>query len=435
MQSNGGIADARTVREHAVTTVLSGPAAGVVGANRAAGSVRDERALDGLVTFDMGGTSSDVSLVRDGRAERTTDTDIDGIPIRTPMVDIHTIGSGGGSVARVDAGGALRVGPESAGSEPGPACYGKGGDRPTITDANVVLGYIGESTALGGELELDVEAAREVLSDLADQVGLDSPLAAAQGVYRVANAKMTRAIREVTVEQGFDPRAYGLVAFGGAGPMHAAEIADALNMDTVVLPLPGGVLSSYGLLDADEQHDAVRTHLTLLSAADPDAVEDILDELVADVLGEVDTPEAAQVRTVADLRYEGQSFELSVPVGEAFDATTLRERFQDEHERAYGYTIDEAVEIVNLRATASVDRSVMDTTLSGGGEASLGTRTAYFDGTAYEATVYDRRALSSGSTIGGPAVLEQKESTAVVPPAWCGTVEADGTLVLTEGDQ
>ncbi len=436
MQSNGGIADATTVREHAVTTVLSGPAAGVVGANRAASTVQNENDLDGLVTFDMGGTSSDVSLVRDGDAERTTDTQIDGIPVRTPMVDIHTIGSGGGSIAWVDAGGALRVGPESAGSEPGPACYGRGGERATITDANVVLGYIGDSTALGGELDLDVEAAHDALAALADEAGLDSALDAAHGVYRVANAKMTRAIREVTVERGFDPRQYGLVAFGGAGPMHAAELAADLDIESVIVPMAGGVLSAYGLLDADEQYDAVRTHLTLLADAEPATVDDALEELTAEVLADVADSADATVETVADLRYEGQSFELPVPIDDDFDAAALRERFHAAHERAYGYSIDEAIELVNLRATARVERGIAETAYDAAGEARLGTRESYFGGDAYETAIYDRRSLPPGATVSGPAVLEQKESTTVVPPAWTGEVQADGTMVLTtEGDQ
>ncbi|ELY59267.1 hydantoinase/oxoprolinase family protein, partial [Natronolimnohabitans innermongolicus] len=226
MQANGGIADPETVREHAVTTTLSGPAAGVVGA----AATVDDDAVEGLVTFDMGGTSSDVSLVRDGEAERTTDAEIDGIPIRTPMVDVNTVGAGGGSIAWVDAGGALRVGPRSSGAEPGPACYGKGGTEPTVTDANVVLGYIGPETALGGEMTLDVEAARDALEGLADEAGLDGALEAARGVFRVANATMTRTIRSVTVERGHDPREFALVAFGGAGPMHAAALADSLEV-------------------------------------------------------------------------------------------------------------------------------------------------------------------------------------------------------------
>ena len=434
MQSNGGIADASTVRRHAVTTVLSGPAAGVVGANRAADAVRADRDLDGLVTFDMGGTSSDVSLVRDGSAERTTDTVIDGVPIRVPMVDIHTIGSGGGSVAWVDAGGALRVGPQSAGSTPGPACYGRGGERATVTDANVVLGYIGESTALGGELSLDVDAAHDALESLAAEAGLDSALDAAHGVYRVANAKMTRAIREVTVERGFDPREYGLVAFGGAGPMHAADLAASLSIESVAVPVAGGVLSAFGLLDADEQYDAVRTHLTPLRDADPATIDRAFDELAASVFADVDDPDAATVAQTADLRYEGQSFELSVPVDGEFDPAGTREKFHAAHERAYGYRVDEAVEIVNLRTTARVERGVESTVYEPTGDAERGTRTAHFDGDPHDATVYDRRALAPGRTVEGPAVLEQNESTAVVPPAWTGEIGSDGTLVLTRGE-
>jgi N-methylhydantoinase A len=388
-----------------------------------------EPGLDGLVTFDMGGTSSDVSLIRDGEAERTTDTEIADVPIRTPMVDIHTIGSGGGSVAWVDPGGALRVGPESSGADPGPACYGKGGERPTVTDANVLLGYIGDTTELGGEMELDVEAARSVLADLADEAGLDSPLEAAHGVYRVANAKMTQAIREVTVERGFDPREYGLVAFGGAGPGHAADLAAALDIDTIFVPIGGGVLSAYGLLDANEQHDAVQTHLTLL--ADADTLEAEFETLKDSVLEDIADPSAATVETSVDLRYAGQSFELSIPVDGPLDAAGLRDRFHTEHERAYGYSIDEPVELVNLRASAVVQRGLDDIDYEGEGDAAVGTREAYFDGDPYETTVYDRVAVPSGETVPGPAVLEQQESTVVVPPEWTGTVQDDGTLVLT----
>jgi len=431
MQSNGGIADARTVRENAVTTVLSGPAAGVVGASRAAGSIADTDGLDGLVTFDMGGTSSDVSLVRDGDAERTTDTEIDGLPVRVPMVDVHTIGSGGGSIAWVDAGGALRVGPESSGSDPGPACYGRGGTRPTLTDANLVLGYIGASTALGGELELDEDAARDALASLAEEAGLESPRAAAQGVYKVANAKMTRAIRSVTVERGHDPRQFGLVAFGGAGPMHAARLAEELDIDTVIVPVAGGVLSAYGLLDADEQYDAVRTYLTPLDEADLSDVDRAFEALEREVLADVADEAAAEVRRSADLRYAGQSFELSVPVDGRPDADELARRFRAAHERAYGYSIDERIEVVNLRTQARVERSVADTAYAATGDSDLGTRTAYFDGEVHDAAVHDRLSLSAGRTVDGPAVLEQAESTTVVPPAWTATVRPDGSVVLT----
>ncbi|MDQ2051165.1 hydantoinase/oxoprolinase family protein [Natronolimnohabitans sp. A-GB9] len=430
MQANGGIADPETVREHAVTTTLSGPAAGVVGA----AATVDDTDVEGLVTFDMGGTSSDVSLVRDGQAARTTDAEIDGLPIRTPMVDVNTVGAGGGSIAWVDAGGALRVGPRSSGAEPGPVCYGKGGTEPTVTDANVVLGYIGPETALGGEMTLDVEAAHDALERLADEAGLDSALEAARGVYRVANATMTRTIRSVTVERGHDPREFALVAFGGAGPMHAAALADSLEVDRVVVPRPGGVLSAFGLLAADESYDAVRTVGVRLYDADPDDLEAVYDELVADVLADASDPDAARIERAADCRYAGQSFELTVPVDESFDPAAVAQRFHEAHERAYGYAMDESIEVVNLRATATVPGTEPTVRHDGPGGALVGTRDAHFPGSGTEprkTTVYDRDRLEAGATISGPAVLEQAESTTVVPPTWAGEILADGTLVMT----
>ncbi|WP_394738868.1 hydantoinase/oxoprolinase family protein [Natronococcus roseus] len=432
MQANGGIADPETVREHAVTTTLSGPAAGVVGA----AATVDDADVEGLVTFDMGGTSSDVSLVRDGEAERTTDAEIDGLPIRTPMVDVNTVGAGGGSVAWVDDGGALRVGPRSAGAEPGPVCYGKGGTEPTVTDANVVLGYIGPDTALGGEMTLDVDAARDALADLAEETGLEGALEAAQGVYRVANATMTRTIRSVTVEQGHDPREFALVAFGGAGPMHAAALADSLGVDRVVVPRPGGVLSAFGLLAADESYDAARTVQLARADAEPDRVDAVYDELVERVLADASDPGAARIERAADCRYAGQSFELTVRVDDAVDLEAVAERFHAAHERAYGYRMDEAVEIVTLRASATVEGASPTVRHEGGGDARLGTREAYFpdvDG-ARTATVYERDRLQSQRVVDGPAVLEQAESTTVVPPGWAGDVLEDGTVVMTEDD-
>ncbi len=435
MQANGGIADAATVRANAVTTTMSGPAAGVVGANAAAGELVAERGLRGLVTFDMGGTSSDVSLVRDGEAERTTDAEINGRPVRTPMVDVTTVGAGGGSVAWVDEGGALRVGPRSAGAEPGPACYGKGGTEPTVTDADLVLGYVGESTELGGDLSLDAEAAHDALAALADEAGLDGPVETARGVYRVANANMARAIRSATVERGHDPRRFGLVAFGGAGPMHAGALAADLGVGTVVVPPAGGVLSAYGLLAADEKHDAVRTHRVALDETDPDRVDDLYDDLEREVLADARDPASSVVRRHADLRYAGQSFELTVDVEGSFDPARAAERFHDSHESTYGYRMDEPVDLVNLRATATAARSGPAAEREAAGEALTDRREARFgDGSAYETPVYDHAALPTGRTVGGPAVIEQAESTVVVPPAWDAEVRADGSLVLTEGD-
>jgi len=432
MQANGGITDADTVRRNAVTTVLSGPAAGVVGAGSMAAD--DTGGHDGLVTFDMGGTSSDVSLVRDGEAERTTEGVINERPIKTPMVDVETVGAGGGSIAWVDAGGALRIGPRSAGADPGPACYGKGGTEPTVTDANLVLGYIGESTSLGGELSLDADAAYDALADLADEADLDGPLEAARGVYRVANANMTRAIRSVTVERGYDPRKFGLAAFGGAGPMHAASIADSLDIDRVMIPRASGVLSAYGLLAADEKRDAVRTYQRSLDAVDPDDVDAVYEELSEELLAEVSNREAATVRYSADLRYAGQSFELTVDVDRPFDTADARERFAAAHESAYGYRADESVELVNCRVTTTVERSAPPVEYDAVGDPHKGSREAVFADDVRETPVYERTKLPPQDEIKGPAIVEGDESTIVIPPAWNVQVRDDGTLTATVSD-
>ncbi|WP_079890836.1 hydantoinase/oxoprolinase family protein [Halococcus agarilyticus] len=433
MQSNGGIADPATVRERAVTTVLSGPAAGVVGADATAGTHLDEHTsgLRGLITFDMGGTSSDVGLVRDGEIERTTDGSIAGRPIGTPMVDLTTVGAGGGSIAWVDAGGALRVGPESAGADPGPACYGRGGTDPTVTDAAVVLGYIGADSALGGDLELDTDAAREALAALAAEASLDGAVDAARGVHRVANAAMTRAIRSVTTERGHDPRRFGLAAFGGAGPMHAAALADALGIETAVVPRACGVLSAYGLLAADEKHDAARTHRTPLADLDVGAVERVYDDLADEVRTDVSDPSAARIERAADCRYVGQSFELTVPVDESVDPAILEDRFHDAHGTAAGYRMDDAVELVTLRTTATVEREPRAAGYAGEGESRKEDRSVVFDDERHETSVYAREALAPGREIDGPAILEATESTAVVPPSWRAAVADDGSLILS----
>ena len=427
MRSNGGIADAETVRERAVATCLSGPAAGVVGAAATAEGVTD---ASGLVTFDMGGTSSDVSLVRDGGVERTTDAEIGGHPVSVPMVDVTTVGAGGGSIARVDAGGALRVGPESAGANPGPACYGRGGEDPTVTDAAVVLGYLGSDAALGGQLSLDADAARRALAGLADEAGLEGPVAAARGVYRVANATMTRAVRAVTVERGHDPREFALAAFGGAGPMHAAALADRLDVSRVVVPRACGVLSAFGLLAADETSEAVRTYRTRIDGADSDAVEAIFDDLASEARADLRDPEAADLARRADLRYAGQSFELSVDVHDRFDPEAVARRFHDAHETAYGYRMDEAVELVGLGVRATVARETPAVAYSADGEARVGEREAVFGGEVRETPIYRRAGLPVGESVAGPAVCEQADSTVVVPPDWTAEVRADGTLVL-----
>ncbi len=424
MQSNGGVAPVSTVRAGAATTVLSGPAAGVVGA-----TLFEDESDDGVVTVDMGGTSTDVGLVRGGDIERTTTATVGGHPVHLPMVDIETVGAGGGSVARVDAGGALRVGPRSAGARPGPVCYGRGGEAPTVTDAALVCGYLGPETTLGEGLELDADAAETALADLASEAGLAGPVEAARGVYRVANAAMTRAIRRVTLERGHDPRRFALVAFGGAGPMHAAALADRLGVETVRVPRASGVLSALGLLAADERHDASRTDHTTLDGAQRASLGEQYETLTERALAETTDPGRATVTRRADLRYEGQSHELSVDV-ETADPDALAERFHATHERIRGYRLDDPVELVTLRVTVAVPDTRPDISHEGSTDAPTGYRPVSFESEFRETPVYDHGRLPAGTTIDGPVVVEGGESTVVVPPAWRVRVDDSGTLTL-----
>src|SRR5699024_9841287 len=260
-------------------------------------------------------------------------------------------------------------------------------------------------------------------------------MAAARGVYRVANATMTRALRSITVERGHDPRGFGLVAFGGAGPMHAAALADALDIERVVVPRACGVLSAYGLLAADEKHDAVRTYRTPLSALDVEAVEDAYDDLATSVRSDASDPETATLERAADCRYAGQSFELTVPADDPSDPSALEERVQDAHETAYGYRMDDAVELVTVRTTATIEREPTTPAYDGSGTPQKGSRTAVFDDERRDTPVYAREALPADHELTGPAVLEGTESTVVIPPSWTGIVKTDGTVVLEGGDE
>jgi len=426
MQSNGGVAEAATVREHAVTTALSGPAAGVVGA-----ALFEPDDAAGAISFDMGGTSTDVGLVRDGDVERTTGAEIGGHPIGVPMVDVETVGAGGGSIARVDSGGAIRVGPDSAGADPGPACYGRGGDHPTVTDACLVLGYLDDGTELGDDVTLDGEVASVVLDDLAGEAGLADAAAAASGVYDVATARMARAIRRVTVERGHDPRDFDLVAFGGAGPMFAAALADRLGVRRVWVPRANGVLSALGLLAADEHHDAVRTVRTTLDEADPAAVREQFADLEASVLSSASDPEAATIDRSADCRYAGQSHELTVAIGEEFDPAAVASRFHEVHERTRGFAMqDEPIEVVTLHVGATNEAHAPEIVHEGTRSAPTDTRGALFDEVRHETPVYDRDELASDTSVPGPAICEGGESTVVVPPDWTARVDERGTLAL-----
>jgi N-methylhydantoinase A len=416
MQSSGGLVDLGEAAEHAAACLLSGPAAGVVGAAHLAAA----SGYDAAITFDMGGTSTDVAPVLEGAAGTTTESFVGGVPIRFPTVDVHTVGAGGGSVAWVDCGGALRIGPQSAGADPGPAAYGRGGEEATVTDANLLLGYLAEAATLGGEIVLRRELAENVLLRLGERLGLDA-LATAQGVIRVANAEMLRALRLVSVERGLDPRDFALVAFGGAGPMHACALAEELEMKTVLVPRASGVLSALGLAVSDVRRDYVRA----VVGAEGD-VEEAFAELEHRARSDLDSP---RLERRADVRYRGQAFELTVS---AEDMPRLDERFHAAHERRYGYRMDEEpVDLVNVRVTASVStEKPMIRERARSNNAAPESRRASFDGKWVSVAVYDRAALGAGSDLTGPAIVELGEATCVVRPGWRGRVDEVGTLVL-----
>ena len=421
MQSSGGVVGIDDAIADAAGCLLSGPAGGVVGAAYV-GGLGEYR---NLLTFDMGGTSTDVATIIDGEAQTTTETVVAGLPIKLPMVDIHTVSAGGGSIAWADAGGALRVGPHSAGAEPGPAAYGQGGEEPTVTDANLFLGYLADEATLGGEVVLQRELSEKALSSLGEKLGLDAQ-EAALGIVRVANAEMVRALRVISVERGLDPREFALLAFGGAGGMHACALAEELGMETVLVPRAGGVLSALGLAISDLRHDYVNPYLVGLENVEKEEFEKKFEKMESSASEDLEDPEYDRR---ADLRYRGQSFELTV---EADSLEKLEERFHAAHEQRYGYRMDdESVELVNLRliSTVPVEKPELDEP-EPEGEAESGTREANFDGEWQEVAVLDRERMGKGSEVSGPAIVEFKESTCVVRPGWQGAVDGVGTLVL-----
>jgi len=426
MRSSGGVVELGAAARSAASCVLSGPAGGVVGAAyvAAASGYRD------LLTFDMGGTSTDVAPVIGGEALTTTEAEVAGVPIKLPMADVHTVSAGGGSVAWADAGGALRVGPHSAGAEPGPAAYGLGGEEPTVTDANLFLGYLRDGARLGGEVTLSRERAEAALSRLGESLGLDA-LHTALGVVRVADTEMVRALRVISVERGLDPREFALVAFGGAGPLHACSLAEELGTDTVLVPKASGVLSALGLAVCDVRRDHVSPYLSPLSETEAAGVEGSfgkLERAAADELADQGEP---VFERRADLRYGGQSFELTVGADALEEPGDLADRFHDAHERRYGYRMEgEPVELVNLRlvATVPVEKPGISESLPAG-EADAGTRETYLGGWR-RTPVLDREEMGRGTRVEGPAIVEFAESTCVVPPGWGGEVDNAGTLVL-----
>jgi N-methylhydantoinase A len=433
MQSNGGITRARRARREPIQTLLSGPVGGTIGGAALALATGRRN----LLCIDMGGTSFDLSLVVDGKPTVSTETELEGLPVLMPLVDIHTIGAGGGSLAWLEAGG-LRVGPQSAGADPGPACYGRGGTQPTVTDANLFLGRLDSGYFLGGRMTLDEGAAERALASIAAEVGLET-IELAEGMLAIVNARMADAMRTITVKQGIDPREYALVAFGGAGPMHAVWLAEELEIGEVVVPWSPGTFSAWGMLKTDMRHDVVRSFYRPLADLPADEIADAFASLEAEgaVLLEAEGIDAADryVARSADMRYVGQEYTVNVPVDATIALDQIDADFHDVHRTRYGHATPGApVEFVNLRL-AALGRIATAESRYGGlperADALLGTRTVVFDGEGHETPVLMREWLSPESRHQGPVVIEEQSSTTVVPPGHVAALDEHGNIVIT----
>lgn len=427
MQSSGETIAAHQTARHAVRLLLSGPAAGLAGAAFSAAAGGATR----LLSFDMGGTSTDVAVI-DGEPRLTASGGIAGLPVALPMVDMHTIGAGGGSIARIDAGGLLLVGPESAGADPGPACYGQGGTRPTVTDANLVLGRIDPSGFLGGRMVLDPQAAAAVLVPLAQALGL-SLREAALGVVRLADEQMARALRVISVERGLDPRGFTLTAFGGAGGLHVCALAEALGIGDALVPIHAGILSALGMLVASPGRTLTRSRIAPLAALTDQEVDADLQRLAGQGIAELEAEgwgrRGLRVEPSLDLRYRGQSYTLNLPwSGHAVTA----ESFHRCHAEAYGYRLDLAVELVNLRVRVRAPRPdlVLPRVPTAGPSTAVPGRWLATDAWPDPLPVYAREALIGASQIAGPAVVTDAVATIWLAPGWRAHTDPVGNLWL-----
>ena len=437
MQSRGGLMASPIARLRPVRLFLSGPAAGVIGARIAGATAGDTD----LITVDIGGTSCDIALISKGKALVRADGLVDGYPVRVPMVDVNSIGSGGGSIARLDAAGGLRVGPESAGSEPGPACYGRGGARPTVTDASVVLGYIDPVYFAGGTLELQPKLAETaILEHIAKPLGL-SLHAAALGIHRLLNAQMAEGIRLVSIRQGLDPRQFALLPLGGGGALHATALARELAIRRIVVPRFPGVLSAAGLLVAPVEHEmsaAFGRPLAGLVIDDVRSALDVLDQQAASLMAQEALDDAAiETHHFADVCYIGQAYTIEVPLdlNDPMALERLYSDFLEVHARIYGHSTRSPARIVNLRSiqqAGGLDRLDDGAHMPVGGNPEKGTRLVLVaDSPEYvPAKVYDRALMPAGFTFHGPAMVEQPDTTTVIEPGWNGRVDDAGNLIL-----
>jgi len=440
-QSNGGVIGFEQAARLPVRTVLSGPSTGVVAAQEIGRAI----GIPDLITFDMGGTSTDVALLQNGQCRLTGEATVHGYPIKAPMLDIHTVGAGGGSIAFVDNGGLLKVGPRSCGAYPGPVCYGQGNTEPATTDANVVLQTLNPEYLLGGRMRIDQALSRQAIAELAAQLGMDL-MSTAQGVIAVVTANMAKAIRVISVQRGHDPRDYALFACGGAGPLHAARLARELDISRIVVPRNPGILCAMGLLLTDLRADFATTRLTLLDSAAVPVVDAAFVELAqrAEAWFEEEgvPPEKRRHTRTVDMRYAGQNYELPVPLPEGpIDATTmaaLADGFAEAHRRQYGFVAEgEAVQLVTFRieAVGLVAKAQFRAQPDAGPDASgavIGTRDVWMPeaGGFAPCRVYDREKLRGGHVIAGPAIVEQMDATTLILPGMTGRVEPYLNLIL-----
>ncbi|HEU4568711.1 MAG TPA: hydantoinase/oxoprolinase family protein [Marmoricola sp.] len=441
LRSDGGLASVEAATAAPVTLLMSGPAGGVSGALW----IAKQAGYGNLLTFDMGGTSTDVALVQDGEARIGRETTVGSLNVRASSVDVRTVGAGGGSIAHVpELTKALRVGPQSAGAEPGPAAYGKGGEEPTVTDANVVLGYL-PPQLIGGEMSLDVEAARTAVQKIADGVGLADAETAAAGIIDIVNENMFGALRLVSVQQGYDPRDFALVAFGGAGPLHANALGRLMGSWPVIIPPGPGVLCAYGDATTSLRNESARTYIRKFSDTSDFEVRKALEELAAEAQSSLDAdgvPRSDQTVTYqVDVRYHGQGFEVPVDLdisslGEGSDGLSeVGGRFDEEHTRLFTFALDAEHELVNLRATVKgrAPKVAAVQLPEGGADASAaryGDTRVYVDGAWADAGLYDRAKLQAGNVIAGPAIVTEMDSTTLVLPGHSGTVDAVGNILI-----
>ena len=440
-QSNGGVIGFATAADMPVRTVLSGPSTGVVGAQ----AIGRLAGYEDLITFDMGGTSTDVALLTGGQCKLTSEAMVHGYPIKAPMLDIHTVGAGGGSLAHIDNGGFLKVGPRSCGADPGPVCYDRGNTEPATTDANVVLQTLNPHYLLGGRMAVRQDLAREAIGTLARQLGL-GVMETAQGIISVVTANMARAIRVISVQRGHDPRDYTMMAFGGAGPLHAARLAKELDMKRVLVPRNPGILCAMGLLLTDLRADFAATRLMPATSASTQDVAHVFKKLAQDAehwfSEEEIAPSARRLTRTADMRYAGQNYELAIPLpdGPVTDDTlkALLAGFSEAHQQRYGFIAeDEPVQLVTLRleATGVVPKAVLRSWSEDGPDASAaltGTRKVWFPeaGGFVETPIYSRDALKPGNVFSGPAIVEQMDTTTVVLPDWTARVDPFLNLIM-----